>query len=84
MRYEFERSHRKSKCYYQVNWLRIFVIKILDKLRTLTCSLDIQMAGLYFWCGNFVVQLGGTEVDDGLFLLSFCGSYVCWIWICTS
>lgn len=35
-----------------------------DKLRSLTYSLDILMTGFYFWCGNFVFQIGGSEVDD--------------------
>jgi hypothetical protein len=39
-------------------------MKTLDKLRSLTYSLDIQAIGFYFWWGNFVIQLGGTEVDD--------------------
>ena len=46
-------------------------MNISDKLRSLTYSLDIQMAGLYFWCGNFVIQLGGTEVDDEPFYYPF-------------
>lgn len=35
-----------------------------DKLRSLTYSLDTLMTGFYFWCGNFVFQIGGSEVDD--------------------
>jgi hypothetical protein len=35
-----------------------------DKLRSLTYSLDTLMAGFYFWYGNFVFQIGGSEVDD--------------------
>ncbi len=46
-------------------------MNISDKLRSLTYSLDIQMAGLYFWCGNLVIQLGGTEVDDEPFYYPF-------------
>ena len=46
-------------------------MNISDKLRSLTYSLDIQMTGLYFWCGNFVIQLGGTEVDDEPFYYPF-------------
>ena len=41
-------------------------MKISDRLRSLTYSMDIQMSGFYFWCGNFAIQLGGTEVDDNL------------------
>jgi hypothetical protein len=22
------------------------------------------MSGIYFWCGSFIIQIGGTEVDD--------------------
>ena len=33
-------------------------------IRSLTYSLDLQMPGIYFWCGNFIIQIGGTEVDD--------------------
>lgn len=40
------------------------MMKISNRLRSLTYSLDIQIPGFYFWCGNFVIQLGGTEVDD--------------------
>jgi hypothetical protein len=29
------------------------------------------MAGLYFWYANFVIQLGGTEVDDETFYYAF-------------
>ena len=39
-------------------------MNVSDKLRSQTYSLDIQMVGVYFWCGNFVIQFGGTEVDD--------------------
>jgi hypothetical protein len=39
-------------------------MNISDKLRSLTHSLDIQMTKLYFWCGNFVIQLDGIEMDD--------------------
>ncbi|WP_263972430.1 hypothetical protein [Pseudanabaena yagii] len=39
-------------------------MNVSDKLRSLTYSLDIQMVGVYFWFGNFVIQFGGTEVDD--------------------
>jgi len=45
----------KSKWYYQVNELRILVMNVSDELQSLTYSLDIQMTGLYFWCGNFVI-----------------------------
>ena len=46
-------------------------MNISDKLRSLTYSLDIQMTRLYFWCGNFVIQLSGTEVDDEPFYYPF-------------
>lgn len=39
-------------------------MKISDRLRSLTYSMDIQMLGFYFWCGDFAIQFGGTEVDD--------------------
>jgi hypothetical protein len=29
------------------------------------------MVGMYFWCGNFVIQFGGTEVDDEPFYYPF-------------
>jgi hypothetical protein len=29
------------------------------------------MVGAYFWCGNFVIQFGGTEVDDEPFYYPF-------------
>ena len=38
--------------------------KTNDKLRSLTYSLDILSPGFYFWWGNFVLQMGGGEVDD--------------------
>jgi hypothetical protein len=47
------------------------MMKISDRLRSLTYSLDIQIPGFYFWCGNFVVQFGGTEVDDEPFYYPF-------------
>ena len=46
-------------------------MNVSNELRSLTYSLDIQMTGLYFWCGNFVIQFGGTEVDDEPFYYSF-------------
>jgi hypothetical protein len=46
-------------------------MNVSDKLRSLTYSLDIQMVGVYFWCGNFVIQFGGTEVDDEPFYYPF-------------
>ena len=46
-------------------------MNISDKLRSLTYSLDIQMTRLYFWCGNFVIQLGVTEMDDEPFYYPF-------------
>jgi hypothetical protein len=40
-------------------------------LRSLTYSLDIQTVGVCFWCGNFAIQFGGTEVDDEPFYYPF-------------
>lgn len=38
--------------------------KTNNKLRSLTYGLDILLPGFYFWCGDFVIQIGGGEVDD--------------------
>ncbi len=39
-------------------------MKISDKLRSLTYSLDRKIPGFYFWWGDFVLQFGGTKVKD--------------------
>jgi hypothetical protein len=39
-------------------------MKISDKLRSLTYSLERKVPGFYFWWGDFVLQLGGTKVKD--------------------
>jgi len=38
-------------------------MNVSDKLRSLTYSLDMKIVGVYFGCGNFVIQFGVTEVD---------------------
>lgn len=38
--------------------------KQIDKLRSLTYSMDVLLPGLYFWCGSISFQIGGSEVDD--------------------
>lgn len=35
-----------------------------EKMRAVAYSMDILAPGLYFWCGNFVLRLGGYEPDD--------------------
>jgi hypothetical protein len=42
----------------------VFSMSRHKDIRSLTYSLDLQMPGIYFWCGNFIIQIGGTEVDD--------------------
>lgn len=40
------------------------MMKMSDKLRSLTYSLERKIPGFYVWCGNFVLQFGGTKVKD--------------------
>ena len=35
-----------------------------EKLRTIAYSMDLLVPGIYFWCGNFRVIIGGLKPND--------------------
>ena len=35
-----------------------------DVLRVVAYNMDLLFPGLYIWLGNFVLRIGGKEVDD--------------------